>query len=80
MIERTNEMHVDYLNLLNAKSKLDKIVETINENKRKYEIANSMLRLTEFTSDLSSVSIFYFNHLSVQIRHEKLCHGRFSRS
>jgi hypothetical protein len=73
-------MHVDYLNLLNAKSKLDKIVETINENKRKYEIANSMLRLTEFTSDLSSVSIFYFNHLSVQIRHEKLSHGRFSRS
>eukprot|EP01080_Neovahlkampfia_damariscottae_P003086 gene3086-5256_t len=55
LIEQTNEKHVDYADLVTAKNKLDKIVETINENKKKYETANTMLRLNEFTADLQSI-------------------------
>eukprot|EP01080_Neovahlkampfia_damariscottae_P006452 gene6452-10459_t len=53
LIKNTDEEHSDFENLTQAKQKVDELLTTINTNKKKYEIGNSMLRVTEFSSQLN---------------------------
>jgi hypothetical protein len=63
LIKFTPEDHLDFQNFIISKEKLDSILITINDSKRKYEMANTMNRIQQYTSDLDFFSIDFTKYL-----------------
>jgi hypothetical protein len=63
LINKTPEDHVDYEKFFLSKEKVDKILETVNDNKRKYEIAHAMLRIQQYTFELPNLKVDYTKYV-----------------
>eukprot|EP01080_Neovahlkampfia_damariscottae_P006927 gene6927-11090_t len=63
LIKNTSTYHVDYNHFVLSKQKIDSILETLNDKKKKYEFAKAIARIQQFVADIDLVVIDYTNYI-----------------